>query len=155
MSVSPPPPPLRGPPPPKGEERRRLSLPPLGGVRPKAGRGAILALLLFAAPAIAQPVGDPVRGQQGFETLCTMCHATDGDGQGPPLAGVVGRKAATAPGFAYTDALKASGLTWTPAMLDKFLVDPMKFVPGTAMPQSVPDPGQRADIIAYLATLKP
>jgi cytochrome c len=68
---------------------------------------------------------------------------------------VVGRKAATAPGFPYTDALKASGLTWTPDTLDKLLQDPMKFVPGTAMPQSVPDPVQRADVIAYLETLKP
>jgi cytochrome c len=41
-----------------------------------------------------------------------------------------------------------------PATLDPFLTDPMKKVPGTAMPQSVPDPAQRADIIAYLATLK-
>jgi cytochrome c len=113
-----------------------------------------LALILIAAPALAQPAGDPTRGKEAFETLCTMCHAEDGDGQGPSLNGVVGRKAASAPGFAYTDALKKSGLTWTPATLDPFLTDPMKMVPGTAMPQSVPDAAQRADVIAYLATLK-
>jgi cytochrome c len=116
-----------------------------------------LAFILtsLATSTLAQPVGDPVRGKQVFETMCTMCHADDGDGQGPSLNGVVGRKAGTGPNFAYTDALKASNLTWTPAALDTFLQGPMQMVPGTAMPQTVPDAAQRADVIAYLATLKP
>ncbi len=83
-----------------------------------------------------------------------MCHPADGVGQGPSLKGVVGRKAASAPGFPYTDALKKSGLTWTPASLSKFLIAPMNMVPGTAMPMQVPDAGERADLIAYLATQK-
>ena len=115
---------------------------------------ALVSALLLATPALTQPVGDPVRGKQVFETMCTMCHAEDGDGQGPSLNGVVGRKAGTGPNFAYTDAIKASNLTWTPATLDTFLQGPMEMVPGTAMPQTVPDPAQRADVIAYLATMK-
>ena len=66
-----------------------------------------------------------------------------------------GRKAASAPDFSYSKALKASGLVWTPAELDRFLTSPKTAVPGTAMPVSTPSAQDRADIIAYLATTKP
>lgn len=82
-----------------------------------------------------------------------MCHAPAGDGQGPSLKGVVGRKAGTLPGFSYSAALAASGLTWTAANLDRFLAGPQDFVPGTAMQVMIADPVQRRDLIAYLATL--
>jgi cytochrome c len=117
-----------------------------GGVRALA-----VALVILAAPALAQPAGDAARGKAAFEDRCTLCHG--GEGQGPDLAGVVGRKAGTKPGA--SDALKASGITWTPASLDRFLANPTGAVPGTAMPVSVDDAGTRADIIAYLATLEP
>lgn len=77
-----------------------------------------------------------------------------GVGQGPNLAGVVGRKAGAAPGFGYTAALKGSGVTWTPANLDRWLTGPQKLVPGTAMTTIVPDAAERRELIAYLATLK-
>jgi cytochrome c len=67
--------------------------------------------------------------------------------------GVVGRKAG-AGDFPYTAALKGSGLTWTPETLDRFLTDPAKVVPGTAMPISLSDAKDRQDLIAYLASLK-
>jgi cytochrome c len=79
----------------------------------------------------------------------------EGVGQGPSLIGVVGREAGTDPGHDYTAALKASGLTWTPANLDRFLAGPRTLVPGTAMSETVADPTQRRDLIAYLATLQP
>ncbi|HEY7901378.1 MAG TPA: c-type cytochrome, partial [Caulobacteraceae bacterium] len=68
-------------------------------------RIAVLAVLVGAAvaPACAQ---DVTRGQAAFEDRCTMCHAPTG-GQGPKLAGVVGRKAGVLAGFAYSAALKA------------------------------------------------
>jgi cytochrome c len=113
-----------------------------------------LALALVASTAWA---ADPKAGQQTFREQCGLCHQGgpgDGDGgQGPSLRGVVGRKAGSLPGFGYTPALKASGLIWTPEMLDRFLTDPQKLVPGTAMPISVPDAKTRQDLIAYLATL--
>jgi cytochrome c len=71
----------------------------------------------------------------------------------PNLYGVVGRKAAST-AFGYSAALKASGLTWDPATLDRFLTSPMKLVPGTRMLIPVSDPKQRADLIAYLGSLK-
>jgi cytochrome c2 len=118
---------------------------------------ASVAGLALALGASAATAADVKQGQATFRAQCGLCHVGgpgDGDGgQGPPLAGVVGRKAASAPGFPYTPALKASGLTWTPQTLDRFLTDPAKLVPGTAMPISVPDAKTRQDLIAYLATL--
>jgi cytochrome c len=50
--------------------------------------------------------------------------------------------------------MRASGLVWTPANLDRFVSGPTKLVPGTAMRAIVPDPVERRDLIAYLASLK-
>ena len=79
-----------------------------------------------------------------------MCHVTGG-GQGPDLTGVVGRRAGSLASFAYTPALKASGLTWTPTNLDRFLTNPGALVPGTAMVVRINDATQRAALVAYLA----
>ena len=81
-----------------------------------------------------------------------MCHVAGGGGQGPSLKGVVGRRAGSLPGFAYTPALKGSGLTWTAANLDRFLTNPAALVPGTAMVVRINDAAQRSALIAYLAT---
>jgi glucose/arabinose dehydrogenase len=100
--------------------------------------------------------GDPGRGQTFFQQNCALCHAAAAGvtQQGPSLAGVVGRRAGSGPNFTYTQALKESGLTWDAPTLDKFLAGPGALVPGTTMPVSVADAGDRADVIAYLATLK-
>jgi cytochrome c2 len=118
-----------------------------------------MASALARGSAQAQsPDGDPVHGQILFQQRCGLCHTAgpqDGDGgQGPPLAGVVGRRAGATPDFNYTAALKKSGRIWTPAALDRFLAAPGKDVPGTAMPISTPSAKDRADLIAYLATVK-
>src|SRR3984957_1212011 len=122
-----------------------------------------LLFLAGAAVATAQntPVGDAERGQKFFQVACAICHspALGPDNtliikQGPTLLGLMGRKAATSPHFNYTQALKDSGLVWDATTLDRFLTDPTKAVPGTTMPIPLPDAGLRADLIAYLATLK-
>lgn len=112
-----------------------------------------LLFLAAAAPAVAQ---DAAAGAAFFKQRCQTCHTvTPGQAPGlaPNLFGVVGRKAASTT-FNYSTALKASGLTWDTATLDKFLTSPMKLVPGTRMLIPVSDPKQRADLIAYLASLK-
>jgi cytochrome c len=117
---------------------------------------AVLLAAMAAGAAHAQngASGDVAAGQQVYETRCSFCHGEGGvGGQGPSLIGVVGRKAASVPNFAYSPALKASGLTWTGANLDRFLPNPAALVPGTSMPMSVPDDKERADLIAYLASL--
>jgi cytochrome c len=119
-------------------------------------KAALLAMGLLLTAASAQ-AGDAAHGQALFREQCGVCHAGgpgDGEGgQGPNLNGVVGRKAGSAAGFAYTPALKSSGLTWTAQNLDRFLTDPGKLVPGTAMPISIADPKERQDLISYLASL--
>jgi cytochrome c len=95
-------------------------------------------------------------GQQVFEQKCTMCHALQpAPGKmGPPLAGVVGRKAATAQGFAYSAALKGSNITWTVDQLDAFIKAPGKTVPGTKMLLGETDAAKRAAVIQYLTSVK-
>jgi cytochrome c2 len=126
--------------------------------RPILTLGLVLTVMAGRASAQA-PGGDATHGKALFQERCGLCHTgapDDGDGgQGPALAGVVGRKAASVAGFHYTQALTRSGRVWTPAALDVFLAAPSKDVPGTNMPIATPSPKDRADLIAYLATVKP
>lgn len=94
---------------------------------------------------------DPARGKQLFAERCAACHALDRNGVGPMLAGVMGRRAAAASGYAYSSALRGSGITWSAATLDHWLAGPRRFVPGAKMPVRVLDANARRDIIAYLA----
>lgn len=112
------------------------------------GAGLALAGLAVAGGS----TGDATKGAAIFDDRCSACHAIKEDMQGPHLGAVVGRKAGSLAGVDYTDQMKASGITWTPDKLDQFLTDPAKMVPGTAMPISVPDPVERRDLIAYLAS---
>ncbi len=73
---------------------------------------------------------------------------------GPSLKGVVGRKLAALPDFAYSPALKAKGGVWSAANLDAFLASPVRFAPGGKMFTAVTDPADRAHLIAYLKTQK-
>jgi cytochrome c len=117
-------------------------------------RRAALAGLSLAAIACVAQAQDVAKGADVYQDHCASCHVLNGIGQGPSLVGVVGRKAASIPGFNYSDAMKASGLTWTAANLDRFVSGPTKMVPGTAMRAIVADPVERRDLIAYLASLK-
>lgn len=99
-----------------------------------------------------------VAGEQAFGA-CSGCHAVEADagaGPGPNLNGVFGRKAGSRPGFAYSDAITASGIIWNADSLDGYLTDPVAKIPGTAMVSgAVADADQRAAIIAYLASISP
>jgi cytochrome c2 len=112
-------------------------------------------LTVLGSPALA---ADPAHGQQLFRAQCGICHqAGDGDGDGgpgPSLRGVVGRQVGGDPNFGYTPSLSDSKESWTTDSLDTFLADPGKAKPGTSMPISIKDDTDRADIVAYLATLK-
>jgi cytochrome c len=120
------------------------------------------ARLLAVAAVLAAPsafAADAANGKAVFDRLCVICHSTTtepgGPIVGPTLAGVVGRKAASVKDFAmYTPALKGSNLTWNAKALDEFLANPSGKVPGTMMAMPVPDAKDRADVIAYLETLK-
>jgi cytochrome c2 len=119
-------------------------------------RFVILAGLAAFALAPAANAADAAHGKQIFREQCGLCHSAgpgDGEaGQGPPLAGLIGRKVGGDPTFSYTPELKAVATPWTVESLDKFLNDPQAAVPGTAMPISLTDPVERGDVVAYLAT---
>jgi cytochrome c len=117
-----------------------------------------VALALLAGSTIAaQAIGDPKAGAEVFKR-CAVCHTDDkggGDGLGPNLSGVVGRKAAARPGFAYSAPLKKSGLIWNEANLTKWVAGPARVVPGTKMTfAGLSSKKQQADVVAYLATKK-
>lgn len=113
-------------------------------------------VLAFTASA-AEAAGNAANGASVF-ARCAICHNnTKGAGAkiGPDLFGVVGRKAGTEPGFSYSAAMKNSGITWTNEKLDAYIKSPQMVVPGNKMPFSgLPSSNQRADLIAYLDTLK-
>ncbi|HEX4097289.1 MAG TPA: c-type cytochrome [Caulobacteraceae bacterium] len=120
------------------------------------GVAAATALMAAGAAQAAGALGgDPVKGEAVFKTQCAACHSVKPgqDGAAPSLHGVVGRISGSEPGFAYTPAIKGAHIAWTPSKLDQFLSGPAKLIPGTAMPITLPDPTQRHDVIAYLATL--
>lgn len=121
-------------------------------------------MLLLAAPTVLIPAavsaagsgGDAAAGKAVF-AKCMACHTTEAGKNkiGPSLHGVVGRKAGAVAGFAYSPAMKGSGITWTEAELDAFLANPRTKVKGTKMFfAGLPKPEDRANLIAYLETQK-
>ena len=111
--------------------------------------GAFLLLPAGAALAFA-PAGDAVRGAQLYKSRCGSCHSLDANRVGPAHRGVVGRKAGSMAGYSYSPAMRASRVVWSPQAIDRFLQNPQMMVPGTKMGFRLADPGQRADVIAYL-----
>jgi cytochrome c len=112
------------------------------------------ALVVGAASARAE--GDPDAGKKTF-AKCGICHSVEAGKNkiGPSLYGVVGRKSASIPDFAYSDAMKAANKTWDPATLNEWLTSPKALVPGTKMIfAGLPSQTDRDNVIAYLSTLK-
>ena len=107
--------------------------------------------MALSVPAIA---GDPVRGQGLYESRCIACHSPDANRVGPMHRGVVGRLSGTVPDFAYSKAVKEARVRWDERSLDRWLTDPQAFIPGQRMNFRVSDPIDRADLIAYLVSLR-
>lgn len=112
------------------------------------------ATALAAAPAYAQ---DAAEGAKVFKTQCALCHSPlpGKNNIGPTLFGVVGRTSGQVEGFRYSPANQKAHLTWDAATLNKYLAAPRQVVPGTIMTYAgLKDDAKRADLIAYLETLK-
>ena len=110
---------------------------------------------LFAGGAFAQGTQQAAvaRGLAVYTAKCSACHSVEDNRVGPSHAGVVGRRAGRVKDFEYSDALTKSELIWTRANLERWLTDPEKTIPGQRMGYRLSLPQERADVIAYLASL--
>lgn len=115
--------------------------------------GALYAtLFITTAHGNAVVAGDSARGKALYESRCTACHSLDHSRIGPAHRSVFGRHVAQVHGFDYSPALQRSSVIWTAQSLDRWLANPETFIPGQRMGYSLPDPTERADIIAFLAS---
>jgi cytochrome c len=96
---------------------------------------------------------DVAKGAEVFKQ-CAACHsigAGGANGTGPNLHAILGKGKAAVAGFAYSEALKTKGGSWTFDDLDAWLLSPRKFASGTKMTYAgLSDNDKRASLIAYL-----
>jgi cytochrome c len=126
-----------------------LALTACGGAKDEASPAA-------EAPAASSAAVAAADAAPAVLAQCKACHSVEPGkhGVGPSLAGVVGRKAGSQAGFAFSAAMKDSGLTWDDATLGDYLTAPARKVPGTKMSYAgLADSAKRAEVIAYLKTL--
>lgn len=110
-----------------------------------------VALALLAGMAAADGTLAKVQAGEAIYARCLACHALEYDRTGPRHCGLIGRRAGTVEGFAYSEAMRKSGIVWNDKTLDRFLANPMKAVPGTTMGYAgISDAKERAALIAYL-----
>ena len=112
--------------------------------------------MFLSSPAWAS--GDPKKGADSFAEECGDCHsvAPSKNKKGPGLHGINGRKAASVHDFdGYSEAMKQSGIVWNPEKIDAYIAQPRKIVAGGKMKyDGLSEAGARADIIAYLMSIK-
>jgi cytochrome c len=120
-------------------------------------RHVSLLLVLLAHLTAARAETETSDAQIAFNNACRTCHSMrEGDHRlGPSLHGVVGRKAGSVEGYAFSSAMKGSGIVWDEKSLDQFITDPEKVVHGNAMKPfgGIEDPKQRGEIVAYLKSI--
>jgi cytochrome c len=115
-------------------------------------RAGTAALMLTGASAAL--AADANHGKELF-VGCAACHTEKGDGIGPSLKGVYGRKSAAVEDFRYSNPMKRANLVWTEQNLRDYLIDPQAKVKGNRMPYGgVADPKEADDLVAYLSTYK-
>lgn len=139
-----------------------LSKYPLGGL--------IAAILLLSAcgertpPDHRAPVtlplyteGDADNGAIIYQDACGQCHQLNAglNKKGPQLMNIYGAKAAELDDYTYSEGLKTSGWIWDAETLDPYIADAPKTMPDSKMlSDPMPDAQERADVIAYLSTLR-
>jgi cytochrome c len=137
--------------------------PVLSSRRPARLAAWAAAALCLTGASEAYAAGDAARGAQVFKATCGVCHLARGDANrndaltkiGPNLFGVIGRRAGTLKGFRYSEAMKASGVTWTDDALRRYIAAPQKTIPNVRMSfAGLPRPKDAEDVLAYLHTLK-
>jgi cytochrome c2 len=126
-------------------------------IEPNRSAGAqfqLLAAVLLSLAAATPALGS--EGEDAFNNNCASCHTLSGVStkSGPSLKGVVWRKIAVLPDFAYSSALRSMVGGWTPDRLDAFLRNTQAIAPGTDMFWDIDDAPTRRAIVNYLKTVK-
>jgi len=121
-----------------------------------AAGGALVVCLVFSATARA---ADVAAGKAIFDKTCANCHSTEAgvNKVGPTLFDIVGRPVASVHGYDYSKKMRAigkEGKVWDDKHLNTYLTNPRQVLHGVKMFFAVPDAKDRADVIAYLNTLK-
>ena len=121
-------------------------------------RALIIAGLMTLTGTTASLAQDAAAGEKVF-AVCKACHQIGEPAKnavGPVLNGIVGRKAGTFAGYAYSDANKNSGLTWDEPTFREYIKDPRAKVPGTKMIYAgLKDEQKISDLLAYLKQYGP
>ena len=96
---------------------------------------------------------------EAISKKCTSCHSFDKGGKngvGPNQFGLMGRNIGSHEGYSYSATLTAmKDKKWTAQAISEFIENPKKFASGTKMAfAGIKDPAERANLIAYLSTLK-
>lgn len=121
----------------------------------------IVAIVLTALPMVASADPQAARIESGRRLFqrCASCHTVGPgavNGFGPQLNGIVGRKAGSAVGYAYSPALRASRIVWDERTLAAFIRDSDKVVPGNKMRFfSFMSEKQALEIVAFMAASTP
>lgn len=110
-------------------------------------------LAVWATPALS--AAEAGAGASVFSAECAECHSMkEGrNKKGPSLFAMLGRKAATQPGFEYSEELRRTGWVWSQETLRSYLSQPTKRAnPGSKMKyEGLTDTKSLADLIAYLS----
>ena len=121
----------------------------------KARLWMLMLFMVSAGPVYA--AGDAVAGRAAFNK-CASCHQVGPNaksGFGPHLSAIIGRPAAAAKDYNYSDAMKKSGLVWNEKNLIAFIKAPSVTVPGTKMRfWGISNEQQIADMLAYLRSVQ-
>jgi len=128
-----------------------------GKALPRVAAAVLVSgLSLWMRPAFS--AGDPVAGAAVFSAECAECHSVkEGrNKKGPTLFATIGRKAATQPGFEYSEELRRTNWVWSQETLRPYLAQPTKKAnPGSKMKyEGLADTKALEDLLAYLGTTK-
>ena len=111
-------------------------------------------VVLLGLPLTQPLFAEDLNGQLIFNNNCRTCHSMDkGDNRlGPTLHNIVGRKAGSVEGFAFSPSMKNANITWSSESLDKFIADPEAVVPGNQMQPygGMKDDKERAALVKFL-----